>query len=206
MKAIHITQAIFDKNKERLTGFAVGSVKKFTTLPDFWVNPNGSPTNSFHKASEARHELNGFFPYDNPTLTEYQSLELLIDTDFNGTSKEFEHRKRDWSQQEIDDHEQQKLDEDPTAKRYETRIADGYKQFKRFVDHILREKDEGNITPQKALLSIATFEPAMQHLKDGWQELTKQKVNALVLTEPFDITLQAMIITTLTTYINENPI
>lgn len=184
-----------------------GTVKIMNRLPEKWTKENGQDIINFRSATEAELEALEIFDVQLDPITEIQRYKnSLVPGDFDAVNKVWIMPIVDFTQEEIDRHEEQQLDQDESATKFQNRISDGTQQFKRFIDIVIRNKDNGTINGQEALATITLFDPALQHLKDGLHELSKQKVNQLNPVEPFDVNLKTKIKNFLTNYINENPL
>ena len=176
-----------------------GTVRKYGVLPLTFEN-----ILNFRKADIQTINNKGFYEVIEPVITQYQRLIPLEVGDFSNSV--WTHRIYDFTQQEIDDFDQAQLDSDSSAEKYSTRISDGQTQYKRFVDKIIRDKDNSVITGGQALNVILNFNEGMQYLKDGFQEATKNVVQAIAPANQYEIDLQTLIINKLTDYINDNPL
>ena len=168
---------------------SLGDYKNYLT---FWRHP------------VATHNSEGFYEVISPSITQYQRLLPLIPSDF--ANDVFTQRIYDMNQDEIDVVDQANLDSDTSASKYSLRVSDGQTQYKRFVDKIIRDKDASTITGQEALAVIVNFNEGMQFLKDGFQEACKQVINGITPSNQYETDLQALIISKLTSYIQDNPL
>ena len=92
MKAIIVTAENKAKNSDLFQGLEVGDIKVFPSLPNIWNN-----SMPFLNANETDAEINGFFDYEKPIITEFQEY-----TDIQKVGNKFIHQFRDLTQSEIE--------------------------------------------------------------------------------------------------------
>jgi len=176
-------------------------IKVYNSLPKRWEGVTGNYEN-FKKASNEIHIAEGFLDLIRPNKTEYQRYGEILDKDTY-----FEYDVIDFTQEEIEEYDQNQLDQDESANKYTKRVQDGKKQYKRFVDLVIREKDNNpDYKGSDALTTILLFNDALQYLKDGLQEVSRSLVKDLEPTEDFDIELKDKIKDKLNNYIDNNPL
>ena len=179
MKAIKITQQLKDLNPKIGT---VGTIKEGKLPKSFFsLNYNrGQRTDGYHVLDNSIHELDGFYDIVTPTITEYQRLvNLHFDTDH------FTYDIEDFTQEEIDAHDQQKEDNEADSK-YQEHLEKGLnfhrRSYKKVWKRVLKDRDTNNkLSKSKGRKLFRWFEPVWNNLKNGdFREAEKSVVKILV--------------------------
>ena len=97
----------------------------------------------------------------------------------------------DFTQDEIDDYDQDQLDSDSSAIKIEIHKIDGVKWNKRIWDRIMREYDLGNLTQAQFDGISETLFDALLPLELGLWKVAKVRVDAI--TPPTNATLLAVL-------------
>ena len=178
-----------------------GQIKVYRVLPKSFDTGNGVIEN-FRKASVEVLESLGFYDYERESKVEYQKYGDIVFQDGR-----YLHLVVDMTPEEITAYEQNQLDEDESASKYDKRIADGTRYYKRFIAKVVRRKDNNsNYSGSDALATILLFNDALQYLKDGLHEVARSQVNQINPTEEFDIQFKQFVKDKLTEYISNNPL
>ena len=149
-----------------------GTVRVYATLPKTYEN-----IINFQKADIETINSKGFYELVEPTLTQYQRAEPLLVSDF--ANNKFTQRVYNFTQAEIDAHNEQKLDSDSSASKLSNHKSDGQLALKRIWDKIVRLNDNGQLTSnQFNTISNLLFD-AVLPLELGLWKVAQSRVDSL---------------------------
>ena len=118
----------------------------------------------------------GFFEVIIPSITQYQRLEPLQVSDFNGT--QWIQRVYDFTAQEIADYDDQ-LIENQALSLLQQRESEGINFINKTVTAIKRRYDEGNLTQTQYKNIRTSLEPVIRFLKLGDWDLAQDTINGI---------------------------
>ena len=118
----------------------------------------------------------GFYELIVPSITQYQRLESLIPSDFNGT--QWIQRVYNFTAQEIADYDEQQI-ENQTLQLIQQRESDGNAFFYKVVTAIKRRYDEGNLTNAQYKNIRSSLKDVLLPLKFGDWDLAQDAINAI---------------------------
>ena len=176
-----------------------GTVKIFNTLPRIYEN-----IVNFQKAEIETLNDKGFFELVIPTITEHQRYGALSPNDFDAVNEVWVKPIIDFTQAEIDAHNEQKLDSDSSASKLSNHKSDGQLALKRIWDKIVRLNDNGQLTSnQFNTISNLLFD-AVLPLEFGLWKVAQSKVNALPTASGILETIRVTVKEIIDNYITEN--
>jgi hypothetical protein len=155
-----------------------GTVKKYGKLPTSWKDETHNIVN-FRKASIELLEEIGFFDVENPTITEHQRLGALLPEHFDTQGKVWIPPVINFTQVEIDSHDEAVLDSDETAMEDEQRESDGILLFKRIRRRVKRMFDRGGLQPTQIRKLRKELYPILKGLKDGDWDFVQEDLTAM---------------------------
>ena len=130
-------------------------------------------------ASEEKLNALGFYDAFYPPKTEHQRYGNIRNSIFNEVNKLFEVPVIDFTQAEIDAHNEQKLDSDSSASKLSNHKSDGQLALKRIWDRIMRLYDNGQLNDtQFNAISDLLFD-ALLPLELGLWKVAQARVDAL---------------------------
>jgi len=174
-----------------------GTVRVYATLPKTYEN-----IINFQKAEIETINSKGFYEVVEPILIQYQRAEPLLVTDF--ANNKFTQRVYNFTQAEIDAHNEQKLDSDSSASKLSNHKSDGQLALKRIWDKIVRMNDNGQLTSnQFNTISNLLFD-AVLPLEFGLWKVAQSKVNALPTASGILETIRVTVKEIIDNYITEN--
>jgi len=187
MKAITITTENKKRNPKYIKG-VIGGIQQFSLsrFPRSWNNGDKLQGANYETESDQTHEADGFYHIVKPVITEYQRLiNLHFDIDV------FTYEKEEFSQEEKDTHDQNKLDSDPSAQKNQKYKSDGEIKHRRFWDFVMRNYDEEKIDDAELEeISVTLYAPTApltlgfwkiaQSLVNDIQPSSNNKVNAAI--------------------------
>jgi len=147
-------------------------------------------------------QAEGFYNVIQPTVTQYQRLETLIASDFNGS--EWVYRVYNFTAQEIIDFDNQQA-ENIITNDLDAKERDGEKFFKELRNLVRKHYNLGNITGPQYKGIRTLLQPAIQPLRYGDWDLCQDNLNAI--TPPSNakmLTLYNFIKNKVDSYINTN--
>lgn len=144
-----------------------GKVRVYSTLPRHFEN-----ITNFRYQDIDTINSKDFFEVVIPNITEYQILEPLIVSDKVNT--QFIQRFRDFTQEEIDNYDQNQLDSDDSSQWLQNRKERGNQIYTR-VDAFAKR----NYTKPKTISIQEFFYDAVDPLLNGKMELARKRINAL---------------------------
>jgi len=140
-------------------------VKLYRALPTRYII-NGMPHN-LKKLPESVHEGEGFYNVVVPTITTYQALEDLIESDFDGS--QWIQRVRNFTQEEIDAY-----DDNLVGFDLQKEIGDGVKAANQLKVYLKRTLTVNQFKNARNLLK-----PVWSSLKNGDWDIAKDEMEAL---------------------------
>lgn len=157
-----------------------GTVKIMNRLPETWKNENGQDIINFRSSSDEDLEALNIFDVKLDPITEHQRYKnILIPSDFDDANSVWIMPIEDFTQQEIDEHEQGKLDRDSSAIKNEEYQTDGKREHKRFWDFVMRNYDDAVIDDDELEeISETLFSPTLP-LSMGFWKISKSLVDAI---------------------------
>ena len=115
----------------------------------------------------------GFFEVITPSITQYQRLEPLIPSDFDGT--QWIQRVYNFTAQEIADYDDEQI-ENQTLSTLQQREIDANDFINKLVTSIKRRFDEGNLTQNQYKNIRTSLEPVVRFLKLGDWDIAQDTI------------------------------
>lgn len=150
-----------------------GIVRKFDDYPKVW----GQSINITRTPLEW--ESYGFYPVQEPVISDYQSLIPLIPSDFDDINDVFVHRVYDFTQEEIDEKDQLLADTDSYANEARIEIQDGELFVWRIKSLIKRRVADNTITAVNGKGFRRNLRPIIPMIKEGEWDLAKEDLDAM---------------------------
>ena len=149
-------------------------VKIYNSLPTRYLI-NGMPHN-LSKLPVGIQEDEGFYEVIVPTITQYQRLEDLIPSDFNGTN--WVQRVYDFTAQEVIDYDELQI-ENAISQDLNTKQQDGETFFVQVRNKIRRFYNDGNINQTQYKSIRTSLQPVLQPLRYGDWDVAQDNINAI---------------------------
>lgn len=151
-----------------------GTVRLYGALPSYYLI-NGVPHNLRVLPIDVQ-ESEGFYDVQVPSITQYQRLEPLIPSDFDGTK--WVQRVYNFTAQEIADYDNEQI-ESQTISTLQQRESDATDFINKVVTAIKRRYDEGNLTQTQYKNIRTSLEPVIRFLKLGDWDLAQDTINSI---------------------------
>lgn len=150
-----------------------GIVLKYDDYPKVWgqsINISRTPL---------EWEAYGFYPVDEPLVSDYQELIPLIPTDYDGDNNIFVHRVYDFNPEEIAQRDQALLDADTHSVSAREEIENGELYAWRIKALIKRRVADNTITVANGKGFRRNLRPIIPMLKEGEWDLAKEDLDAM---------------------------
>ena len=149
-------------------------VRFYNRLPERYFI-NGVPHN-LQKLPTSVQNDEGFFNVIIPVITQYQRMETLLETDFNGS--DWVYRIYNFNAQEIIDQDD-KVIENTITQNLDKYQEDGEAFFKKIGNAIRRKYNDGDISTAQYKGIRVSLQPALQPLRYGDWDIAQDNVNAI---------------------------
>lgn len=164
-----------------------GIIKKYIDLP----NSFGDVVGGYYKLDLETHKADDFYPYEVPTITEYQKL---TDIYFDEVNEVFTHDVVDFTAEEIAEFESNKA-VDYIKNKYELHKSNGWNAYQDFRAKVVLDIESGTITETQAFIIESDLKIAYDRIaqngdwKTAYFELSQISVSYAFVQPYLDLAL-----------------